>query len=600
MATNTFFNFIEIKYTELTNQINTWLQGLYGKSGVNLGPASPFGQILEIQKELFQHNIIYLKNAANQINISESTNEKVIKNIAIIAGLNVSRAISATGTLKMKIKPGINIQDEIKDSTIIINDNSVIKNKTNNLNYSIKLGADKVSYNITPDSQFFLKIVQGKFETQKFTGNDMRNQSIRVNVPSSASIENFNYTVKYNGIVLGTKEHLWDMLIGEMSCYTKTGFNGGLDIWFGNENFGFIPSSGSIIEVTYLLSNGTNGNIMNPIINDWKMIDDITDSRGNTIKIDKLFDVSVETPINFSSDPETSDSIKATIPYVSRNFVLATPDQFIFHLRRLNMFSKVNAFNTLEDNDFSISDTAVEDSVKKLKSSVNSNESVANVNVKLDNFMNTYTKYKTTLNDNVIYLYLIPDIKKYFIDNINYFNIPLDSFYLSSDEETKIISYLRQIGTMSLTTNVKIVQPNITKYVTHIYVRRKSDALEENIKNEIITQISNYLLTNDRFDRLPRIDFTAIVKGIDGVDSASVNFVSKATEDYFRNNSGSTMNQKTLIGLDPVYGDIVIGKNEHAIIRGGFRDRNGVWYNENPTDVGLNSINIFFNGVTQV
>jgi hypothetical protein len=48
-----------------------------------------------------------------------------------------------------------------------------------------------------------------------------------------------------------------------------------------------------------------------------------------------------------------------------------------------------------------------------------------------------------------------------------------------------------------------------------------------------------------------------------------------------------------------VHGDIVINKDEYAIIRGGFRDRKGVWYAENPNENTLNSINITFDGITK-
>ena len=61
-----------------------------------------------------------------------------------------------------------------------------------------------------------------------------------------------------------------------------------------------------------------------------------------------LFDIFVETDIKFASDGESVEYTKSVIPYVSRNFVLATPAQFIYHLKKLNMFSKVNAFNTLD------------------------------------------------------------------------------------------------------------------------------------------------------------------------------------------------------------------------------------------------------------
>jgi hypothetical protein len=54
-----------------------------------------------------------------------------------------------------------------------------------------------------------------------------------------------------------------------------------------------------------------------------------------------------------------------------------------------------------------------------------------------------------------------------------------------------------------------------------------------------------------------------------------------------------------MLGIDPVHGDIVLEKNEYAIIRGNFYDRKGIYYNENPNREGLSSINIVFNGETE-
>ena len=643
MAEKRFFSFIEVKYTELTNQIDTWMKGLYNKSAINMSPASPYGQILEIQKELFQHNIIYLKNAVNQINIEETTNDKVIRNIARIAGHSPSRAISASGTLKFKLKPGIDIADEIKDQNVIINDETTIKNKSNSLDYTIKLGTEKNIYPIAVNSEFYVTIVQGKFETQKFTGDGTYNQSFRANVPTTASIENFNYTIRYNGSVVSIKDHKYDMLPGELACYVRTGFNGGLDVFFGSKNFGFIPATGSLIEITYLLTNGLEGEVLNPVVNDWRIIDDILDGKGNPLKMEDLFDIFIETPVNFSADAEDSKMMKQTIPYVSRNFVLATPDQFIFHLRRLNMFSKVNAFNKLNDNDFSVTDTVLETSVRKIKGSVNRNDSRTKINTNLDNFLSLYSKYKTNMNDNEIYLYLIPDVRKYFNDDMNYFNVPFDVFYLDDDEQSKVLNYLRQVGTMSMTTNIKIVQPTITRYVLHVYVRKFSNALEDNIEQEIIASISDYLLVYERFDRLPVSDLLNLVKNVSGVDSTSLYFVSKENEDYHRKaietglsidpdtsifnpSKNASINQtrkeptlqqpvevkngiervrqaydpNLVLGLDPVHGDIIVKKDEYAIVRGGWRDRKGIWYNESANSPGLTSINITFNGTTQV
>ena len=79
-------------------------------------------------------------------------------------------------------------------------------------------------------------------------------------------------------------------------------------------------------------------------MNDFTFEDDIYDSEGNVLNMGELFDVYIHNDINFGVNGESVKYMKSVIPYVSRNFVLATPEQFIYHLKRLNMFSKVNAY----------------------------------------------------------------------------------------------------------------------------------------------------------------------------------------------------------------------------------------------------------------
>ena len=100
-----FFEYIELKYDNLTDQINTWLKSVYNKSALNLNSSSPYGQILNVQKELFQHNIIYLKNAVRVLDIETTQDIKVIRQVALVSGLQPSRSISATGTLKLLLTP---------------------------------------------------------------------------------------------------------------------------------------------------------------------------------------------------------------------------------------------------------------------------------------------------------------------------------------------------------------------------------------------------------------------------------------------------------------------------------------------------------------
>lgn len=600
MANNKFFNYIELKYEDLTNQIYRWLKSQYKKSNTNFTSTSPYGQLLNVNKELFQHNIIYLKNALNVIDIDKTQNKKVIQQSARISGHNVGRAISATGTLKFILKQGIDIQEEIKDSLLFIKDGTVIKNTQNGLKYMVKLNTEQNIYSLSSSNRsFFIPIIQGEYEEQDFTGNGAAMQSFSVNIPNNKQVENFNVQIRLNDTVCELRDRLYDLLPREYGCVVRSGFNGGIDINFGTGTHGIIPVNGSIITVKYVLSDGAAGEILTNSTT-WKVQDDILDGASNVVDVNKLFNIEIATPINFAADGESLKFTKAAIPFVSRNFVLGTPKQFIYHLKKLNMFSKVNAYNKLDNNNFSINENVVEYSLNNLVKKVNQNYSKEQIITETNKFYQIFEQYKSNLDDNQIYLFLIPSIEKYFNGNINYFNIPIESFFLSSDEIDKIIQYLRRIETLSLTTTINITQPIMSKYVMHVYIRRYNDANEENIRQEIITKTSDYLLNNDRVDRIPKSDFVKLYKEIDGVDSASVFFVSKKNEDYHKNYMNiPNYNSENMIGIDKVHGDIICELDEYVIIRGGWRDRNDIWYNESTEENGLNSINIVFNGVTQ-
>ena len=309
------------------------------------------------------------------------------------------------------------------------------------------------------------------------------------------------------------------------------------------------------------------------------------------------------------------------------------------------MFSKINAFKKSDDNNFgsNITSQIVNKKIQELKKAISSNRNNVYVQNKMSNFENAYYEYFSNTNDNQIYLYLIPKISNYFTDSVNYFNVPQDVFYLDEQEKQKVIEYLKKMGILSMTSEMVIIQPKITKYVSYVYVRRYDNVGENNIKQNIISEMSNYLLNNERFDRIVKSDLISNLKNkIDGIDSVDIHFVCKENEDYHRRNNNlikkglkkkklsfsnivkrkaivspstkfispiselvikdnkvKSYDSKSIIGLDPVHGDIIIGKDEYALIRGGWKDRNNVYYNEDPSSDGLSSINIIFDGVTK-
>ena len=629
------FEFVELKYDDITRQINIWLQEQYSRANTLFSPSSPFGQNLEINKELFRHSILYQKNAVKQLDVvKDGDNEKVIKSAAYVAGHDPTRPISATGVLKYTLKPGINSTSEIKGNKIVIENHKLLKNNTNSLYYSTDIGVDSNIYDMNSNTQFYLSVVQGKYETAKFTGNGRINQSFQINIPAKNKIENFKFYVTYNGIPIEIKSSINDMLQDEHACYARTSFDDGLAIYFGNNKKGFVPLIGSLITVEYLLTNGTDGNILNPIINDFKFVDIIKDIKGNVIDMEKLFNTEIYVEVGFASNGETPEYTKSILPNVSRNYVLATAAQFRFHFQRMNMFSKVNAFNKLNDNNYSVTFENVENSFKKLEKSIKKNDSKQVMLGHLDNFKGMYSTYKNIYNDNQIYLYLIPDIRGYFNSSVNYFNVPIDVFYLDDVEKQKSINYLRKLGTTNPNIEINIIQPKITKYVMFVYANIWEGYQKNNLKEQITEIVSNFMITNKRFDRVNKSDIINQLKDIEGLDSVDVYFISKTNEDYIKKNAAidvkltkkdmvksirlelagakekevnwtpgrilTNIDEETTstIGLDPVLGDITMEKDEYALIRGGWSDRNGIYFDENiNSNDNLTSINIIFDKI---
>lgn len=650
---NRVFNFIELNYKNISNQLTNWLSASYQKSGILFNSASPYGQILEVVKELFLQNLLYVKNFVKQVDIEQANTKRMVYNIARMAGHNPSRSISAKGTLKFKLKQGINISSKIAGGQVTIYDNTVVKNKSNSLFYALKVGTDKNIYPLVPGCQFFVNIVQGKYESQNFTGDGTSTQSIQVNVSSNSMIDNFDVQVTLNGINLIMRDHLYDMIENEYSCFTRTGFNGGLDVYFGNGVNGVIPPIGSLIVVKYLLNNGLQGNILNNKLNDFTFVDDVYDDDGNAIQVSQIFDVFVETDIKFASDGESVAYTKTVVPYVSRNFVLATPAQFVYHLKKLNIFSNVNAFNTLD----------------MVRIDIDSDGTLDDINI------------------NEMYLYLIPRITDYFSNDVNYFNVPFDSFYLDGEEKQRIIEYIKKQGILSITSSIRIIDPIIRKYIINVFIRKFEDSTEDNIKEQVVSTLSSFFSNYSRHDRIIKADLIQRLKSISGIDSINIEFVGQENEDYHRNGAilssntkpvlettyattSSSVNvsaesfknikdkqlamknlnidkknrtqskyailksnlssvqsisinsiddtkntsigdttviayketqydSKKMINIDPTLGDIIIGHNDLIILRGGWKNRNGIYFNEDPKSTdGFSTVNIIWKGIT--
>jgi hypothetical protein len=566
-------NFVSITYSDIKTEIEYYLKQQHIKGNILYSVSSPYGQILSVLENLHQLSFLYLKNSINQfdLGLQNSINERVIKNAALLAGHVPGRPISATGTLKLTLKSNAEINTDIPGGKFTIYNKTRIKNITNGLNYLINNGSEKTTYVVTSNFSFFLSVIQGEWVSFTRTGDGSQLQTFNFSESSSKDIENFNVEVLVNGVMWEIKKSLWDLLPDEESCVVRTGFDGGIDVIFGNSGFGKIPEIGSNITVNYIKTDGVNGNILRRTFNDFKFVDYVYDGYGEAIDITKSFDIEIYTDITFGANKESISFTKNILPFTSNNFVLGLPQQYAYELKKLGIFSHVTA----------------------------------------------YEKTGT------IFIMATPNVSLFKDSDSNYFTVDIRSFQLDDYEISKIDKYLKTSGNLQLTRKYRIKSPTLSYYVMNIYIMTYTNSQNESINSQILEKISNYFLNLTRMNRIPKVDLIKELYNITDIHSIDIQFICQKNEDYHKEAydrykskiakydtsyetdiSISTVIPEYIptqtIGLDPILGDILFESEEIPIIRGGWKDRNGIYYSDDIDGNGLKSVNIIRKGTVDV
>ena len=614
----------EITFKKLYAQITFNLKKLYNKAGSSFSLASPFGMVLSTITDLFSLNTLNIQNVQRSFDVNDpmNQNEKALKAIAKIGQYNPTRGTSATGSIKIKLKAGVDINEDIQGGKIIFANRAQLKNQKNNLNYMLDLNQDTLIFTLSNQTPIVLNIVQGIWEQQTFTGTGERNQSFSAIARGTKELDNYRFNLYVNSELWAPKKHKFDMLTDEKAYVPYTSYTGGVDIIFGNDDEGMMPGIGDIIVFEYILTDGQDGNLVDPVLNEFQMIDEPTDYYGNDIDMEQFFDIDINTNVTFGKNGESVEYLKSILPYISSNFVLAGVNQYEFFLKRLGFFSIVNVYTT-SINSFDLINNIYlllksnTDLLNQINSNDNSTSMLQLVQTNLNEVQLIRKLLLTEGGDNLVNIFLIPDIRNYYGQDTdtNYFNIDVSYFILDDDEKSRILNYLSTEGIQIITNEVKIIDPVLTKYIMNVTVRIFDDAVVDNIINNIVDAASDYFINQTRRDRIPPSDLERIIDGIDGIDSLDVSFLSEDNENYHKEflikadqfqkqnsrypadteiimSDGKTYNRNAVIGLDPILGDIIILPEELPIIRGGFTDRYNNNYNILPGIGSYSSINI--------
>lgn len=527
-----------------------YLQRTYNQSRNVFTVASAWGQILFVIQNLSQLILYFIEDSITELNISEATRDSSVRSLARIAGYDPGRANTAQGevSLRWNLKAS-----DTGGGAVIIKDKTRIRCTQNGLIYSLIVNSEKVKIPLTaiPGKKF--KFAQGVFQSSTFTGTGRLLQSFNASSKAGSNIDQFFVDVYINNEKWEKYDSLYDIPLNGNGYLIRQGISNGIDIYFGNVNFGKIPQAGSIINVQYLETVGFSGNLRsskeNPIL--FTFMDSGLDLFNNEVNLNDYIKIETVVDPSFGTDPESIDLIRLVAPKTSRSFVFANSDNYEIFLERLGVFSQVSAFSTFDDDN-------------------------------LDD-------------DNVVYIYLVPNVTLNLESNEDYFDLEVSDFTLSNSEREQIYNLLEDSGSMIATTVVKILEPTISRYIGNAIITIFEGYDEGVIKDNIKSSISDYFINLKRRDRVPKSDIIAIIESVSGVDSVSFFFVGQKNEAYHTTINGLTNvsnNQASeLVGMNQ-YGDIIIGRDELILLRGGFTDRNGVKYSEGIIEDNPCSLNI--------
>lgn len=629
MANNelNMFTLSKLKFEELYSSAMDYLRRVYGNVGQYFTNSSPFGQLLRVTLHLGRMIIAYIEDSITELNIRTASRERSIKGLATLTGHNPSRGLAARGSLKFSY----NNSGEYTNQTIFIPNYTTLTNISNGLNYIIVLPADNMEMVLTNSATYSnISVIQGELKYQQATGNGEAMQSFNfaTNPSIAGFIDNYFVNVYVNGERWKIAESILDMTYAEKACLVKTGQSGGIDVFFGNGANGLVPDAGSIILFEYLFTMGSAGNINNIYQsnnNNWQFKTSGYLANGEEVDLNKVINVSTENSIIFGTDEESILMTKLLAPHTSRSFVLANNINYEYFLRRLNMFSVIDVIHGFETYDDTYASFKYNQAVSNhLSAKKNYDAQVQLTGANSEDAKQLYNEllnarnelqhaeqlYKNSkLDDNTVYLFLIPDITNRVGDTHNYFTCNIDAFSLQDDEKTGILDLIKSSGQQIITMDNVILDPKMPKFAINCFIQMWEDYEFETVKASIISAVSDYLIKNTRRDRIPVSDLISVVEKVDGVDSVTIMFDADKNNNLKVNTNGVYTNGN---GIDE-FGDILLEreiidihgvhikiKDIYPLFRGGFENENGVYYSENLNTDELGPINVSLRGISKI
>jgi len=624
MATdNSFYNIKifklnRIKFEELYADAMDYIKQSYREAKQYFNSSSPFAQLMTVLLHLGRMIFYYIEDAIGSTNIKSSYRPEQIRGLATLTGHVPSRCISSRGSVKISY---YNTGNQEYDGQVCYIPNKIsINNKINGFSYIVLFSADRARITMTGSNFVEAGVVQGRLAYQTATGLGTPLQSFSFTERNYGEVDELFINLYVNNERWEIVSSLLDLGYDQHAAVVKTGMTGGVDVFFGNGNMGAMPAKGSTIMVEYIVSDGFAGNIPMETMNSdeyWEFTSDGYLVDGTTLDLNSYFKIRSTSDIIFGTDAENITLTQEIAPHASRSMVLANETNYKYFFKRMNMFSVIeviSGYNTFSDiqaqaswtTAYNAYELASKDYLNAVslygESSSQATELYEALQEKLDAVREAESRIADSeLDDNTVYLMLVPDLKKRTSSGSNYFTCDEDLFLLSTDEQQGIIDLIESSGQRVITIENKIINPKTPRFAINAQVKLWENYNKEDVYNSCVDALSDYLISLNRRDIVPVSDIVALFEAVDGIDSVKVSF------DPDKENS-AIYGIDNYYGLDE-YGDVMLTRtlndttgasytvrDIYPMFRGDFTSVNGVNYVDDQQMDNLSGFNLKVTG----
>lgn len=474
------FDLISIKYDQFLNTVHNHLSKMLGDHNTPYTNSSIFGQLINVLGSAIQNVFSYIEDSVMEQSKETATRKNSIYGLAQMSGYNPSLGTATTATIRLDFIP-----NNEEAANLLIPNRSRVRCSYNGLTYNIIFSQEAIVLDPFKDNtRKYLNIVEGKFETQTFQPIGGALYTIPVKFKGDCDIDYLE--VKVNGEIWEKVDGLYDMSPEGKQYIVRTSIKDGLDLVFGNSQFGKQLQDGDVVVATYLLHNGEDGNI--PVTDDvvFEFIDSMKDTTGVEISANNMVRMVLESDDNVSSGTfsESATKVREMIGYNSRSLVLADPKNYKLFLSR---FSFVGYNRTWS-----------EEGSLVINSLITKN--------------NTLEKGR------------------------NYFGLQASDFKLSNEQKNSIRTAIEKSGQQLAGAVYNIFDPDLVKYAMFMYVKLKETTYDTDyISNRIRDLVGNFFhdIHNDIF--IPKSDIIQLVKNnVQEIDSVDIYILCENNEKALR------------------------------------------------------------------